>query len=241
MRRPANAWGKAAAIPGAPSIVSHFLAVAWRSLQIADIGRDGSDLRLGKLMRNRLHDGRSVRISLVLTPFLVPARQLPEDVVMKLTCQTGKRVGSLGVRPVTGSAWRNLGAGNAFFVDFFPSGHELLRSPSQRFGIEILEIRGQPRQHRWAQNMRHVKHHGVRSPAFDKRLQLILQIFGLLSRQSRHRKGSAKPLRRYPVTGLAIVRLGLELLLRDGGRSLVLRVRRSGDDNGEGDRKSGAE
>ena len=139
MRRPANAWGKAAAIPNARSIVSHFLAVAWRSLQIADIGRDGSDLRLGKLMGNRLHDGRSVRISLVLTPLLVPVRQLPEDVVMKLARQTGKRVGSLGIRPVTGSAWRNLGAGNAFFVDFFPAATSSFGAPPNGLGLRSLK------------------------------------------------------------------------------------------------------
>src|SRR5450755_4184159 len=99
------------------SISKHCVPAA-ASLQIADIGRNGSDLRLGELVGNWLHDCRGVGVGLVLAPLLVPVRQLPEDVVMKLTRQPGKRVGSLGIRPVTGSARRNVGAGNAVFVDF---------------------------------------------------------------------------------------------------------------------------
>ena len=112
----------------------------WRrlSLKIADIGSDGFDLRLGKLMGYRLHDRGGVGLRRILAPLLVPARQFPEDVVMELTRQTGKRVGSLGIRSVTGSARRNVSAGNAFIVDFLPRGCEFSWSPSQRLGIEIL-------------------------------------------------------------------------------------------------------
>src|ERR1700686_3787224 len=99
-------------------------------------------------MRDRLHDGGVIRPCLVLTSFFFPVRQLAVDVVMELSCQTRKCVGALGDRPVTGSAWGNLGAGYTFFVDFFPRGHELLWSSSQGFGVEIFEMRGQSGQHR---------------------------------------------------------------------------------------------
>src|SRR3974390_1348739 len=80
--------------------------------------------------------------------------------------------------------------------------------------------------------MRHVEHHPVRSSALDECLHLILQVFGLLARQSRHRKGAAKSLRGYTVAGLAIVRLGLWLLRRDRARWSVLRMRRGGNNGG---------
>src|SRR5450756_1815508 len=104
---------------------------AAKSLQGADIGRDSPDLCLGQLVRNWLHDRRGVGVVLVLAPLLVPVRQFPEDVVMKLTRQAGKCVGSLGVRPVTGSARRNISAGNSLFIDFLSCRFELLRSSSQ--------------------------------------------------------------------------------------------------------------
>src|SRR5665647_3981985 len=107
------------------------MPAATESFQIAEIRRDGLDLCFGEVMRDRSHDRRVVRVGLILTPLLVPARQLPEDVVMELTRQTGKRVGALGIGPVTGRAWRNLGAGDSFFVDFFAGGHEFLWSASQ--------------------------------------------------------------------------------------------------------------
>src|SRR5665811_1608117 len=99
-------------------------------------------------MCDRLHDRRVVRLGLILTPLLVPVRQFPEDVVMKLARQTGKRVGALGIRPVAGSAWGYFGAWNSFIVDFSSRGYELFWSPSQRFRIEIFEICRQSRQHR---------------------------------------------------------------------------------------------
>ena len=79
-------------------------------LQITEIRRDGLNLCFGQVMRDRPHDGGVVRLGLVLTSFFVPVRQFPEDVVMELARQTRKCVGAFGIRPVTGSAWRNLGA-----------------------------------------------------------------------------------------------------------------------------------
>src|SRR5258708_1021400 len=146
------------------------------SLQITEIRRDGFNLRFSQVMRNRLHDGGVVRLGLVLTSFLFPVRQFPVDVVMELPCQTRKCVGAFGILPVTGSAWRNLSTGNAFFIDFLPRGHQFLWSSPQRFGVEVPEIRGQGLEHWRAQNMRHVKHDGVGSPTLDKRLQLILEV-----------------------------------------------------------------
>src|SRR5215469_13327606 len=48
------------------------------SLQIADIGRDGGDLRLGEIVRGRYHNGRRVRCA--LTPLFAPVRQLLDGV-----------------------------------------------------------------------------------------------------------------------------------------------------------------
>src|SRR5579864_4383501 len=112
------------------------------SVQIAQISRDGLDLRVTQIMRDRLHDGGVVRLGLILAPLLVPVRQLSIDVVVELARQTGKRVGASGIRSVTRCAWRYLGAGNALLIDFFPVGHELLRRASQRLWIEVLEIGG---------------------------------------------------------------------------------------------------
>lgn len=92
-------------------------------------------------------------------------------------------------------------------------------------------MRGQTRQHRRTENMRHVEHHGIRPPAIDKGLQLIFQVLGLLSCKSRHGKGPTKPLPRHPVAGLAIGDLGLKFSLRNGGRALVLSVSRRGKNN----------
>ena len=84
---------------------------------------------------------------------------------------------------------------------------------------------GQTFEHRRTEDMRHVEHHRVRSPAIDERLQLILQVFGLLPGQSRHRIRTAKPLPRYAVTSFAIGDLGFKLLLRNRDVALVLRGR----------------
>jgi hypothetical protein len=42
------------------------------SLELADIGRDGPDLRFGEIMGDRLHDRRIVRLILVLAALLIP-------------------------------------------------------------------------------------------------------------------------------------------------------------------------
>jgi hypothetical protein len=57
-----------------------------------------------------------------------------------------------------------------------------------------------------------VEHDGVRSPPLNEGSQLILKVFGLLSSQSRHRICSAKTLSRHPMTGFAILDLGLKVL-----------------------------
>ena len=71
---------------------------------------------------------------------------------------------------------------------------------------------------------------GVRSPSLNEGSQLILKVFGLLSRQSRHRICSAETLSRQPMTGFAILDLGVKVLTRydaalyrskSGGRNLV--------------------
>ena len=44
---------------------------------------------------------------------VVPICQLPEHVVMELSCETRKCIGAFGVWPVTRSTWRNLGLKDA--------------------------------------------------------------------------------------------------------------------------------
>ena len=73
---------------------------------------------------------------------------------------------------------------------------KLTESVDAKSGIEVFEIRGQSRDHRWLQNMRDIEHDGVCAPVLDKRLQLILKVLRLLSRKARHRKRPAKALRR---------------------------------------------
>jgi cytochrome c553 len=84
---------------------------------MAEIGRDRLDLRFGQVMRDRPHDGRCVRFVLVLAPLVVRVCQLPEHVVIELSCQTRKGVAAFGVVPVTGSAWRNIGFRDSFLID----------------------------------------------------------------------------------------------------------------------------
>jgi len=65
--------------------------------------------------------------------------------------------------------------------------------------------------------MRDVVHHGIGPLAFDKGLQLILDVLRLLTRQPGHWGRSAKTLRIYAMAGLAVVRLSLERLRRNAG------------------------
>src|SRR5208282_1702576 len=111
-------------------------------LQVTDIGRDRFDLRFGQAMRNRLHDGRCVWFCRILTAFLLKDPQCPYGVGIKLTCQTGKWSVAFSVRAVTGRARRDIGAGNSVIKDFFSGGDELLWSAAERWGIEIVKIRG---------------------------------------------------------------------------------------------------
>jgi hypothetical protein len=60
--------------------------------------------------------------------------------------------------------------------------------------------------------MRHIKHDIVCPPVLDKGPQLIFQVLGLLSRETRYRKISAIPLRRWTVTILAVPYLGLKVI-----------------------------
>ncbi len=68
---------------------------------MADIGCDRLDLRRGQIMGDRLHDRRGVGIGLVLSRLLLPVGQLSEDVVMQLTGEPWKCVGTFAVRAVT--------------------------------------------------------------------------------------------------------------------------------------------
>ncbi len=61
---------------------------------------------------------------------------------MELTCETRKCALTFSLWTVTGRAWRNIGAGNAFLVDFFARGREFYRSAAQRLRIEVFKIRG---------------------------------------------------------------------------------------------------
>src|SRR5580700_8841815 len=65
--------------------------------------------------------------------------------------------------------------------------------------------------------MRNIGHYGVHPPALDESLQLVLKIFGLLSGESWHRKGTSITLARHAVASLAIIDLGPNLLARNGG------------------------
>lgn len=63
--------------------------------QVTEICRDGSNLCFSQAMRDWLHDGGIVGFAgSILTPLFAPVKQFLRDVVIKLTCQTRKRVGS---------------------------------------------------------------------------------------------------------------------------------------------------
>src|ERR1700686_4926909 len=103
-------------------------------------------------MRNRPHDGRCIRFVLVLAALLVPVCQLPEHVVMELSCQARECIGAFGVRLMTRSTWRNLSLRDSFLIDLLALRHALPWRPSKRLGVEILEMLGQSLQRRRAQN-----------------------------------------------------------------------------------------
>ena len=62
---------------------------------MARLGHDRPDLRLGKIMCDRLHDRRGVGLVLVLTSFFFRVGQLAQDGVRKLTGEPRKGVGAL--------------------------------------------------------------------------------------------------------------------------------------------------
>lgn len=84
-------------------------------------------------------------------------------------------------------------------------------------------------EHRRAQDMSDIEHDRVRSPAFNKGLQLILEVFRLLACEPRHGIRAAKPLPVDPMTGSAIIDLGLQLARRYG--SSLLCAARQGRSN----------
>src|ERR1700738_1926526 len=117
------------------------------SFQKVEIGCNGLDLGFAQVMRNWPHDGRRVRLGFVLAALLVPICQLPEHVVMELSCEPRKCIGAFGVWPVTRSTWRNLGLGHSLFVELLALSHVLPSRPSERLGVEILEVFGETFQH----------------------------------------------------------------------------------------------
>src|ERR1700732_4711110 len=116
-------------------------------LQITEICRDSPHLGFAQIMRNWPHDGRRVRLGFVLAALLVPICQLPEHVVMELSCEPRKCIGAFGVWPVTRSTWRNLGLWHSLFIDLLALSHVLPSRPSKRPGVEILEVFGETFQH----------------------------------------------------------------------------------------------
>src|SRR6202035_1654976 len=152
---------------------------------------------------------------------------------MELTGQPGKCPVTFTLCTVTGRAWRNLGVRHSLLIECLSRGHELLWSTTQRFCIQILKIRCQSRDHRRVQDVRDVKHNWVCPPALIEGPQLIFKIFGLLPRESRHRKRSTKTLPRQSVRGFAICYFSLQLLLRNGDWTRFFRATRRRESNCE--------
>jgi hypothetical protein len=68
-----------------------------------------------------------------------------------------------------------------------------------------------------------VEHDIVCSPMLDESLQLIFQIYGLLSSEARYRVIATETLCRNAMADFAILQLGLNLLVRDGILARILR------------------
>src|SRR6516162_4334185 len=118
-------------------------------------------------------------------------------------------------RAVTVGAGRDIGVWKALLIDFLSRRYELLRSAPQGSRIEVLEMRGEGGQHGGTQHVRHTVHELVLPPAVDERVQLVLEILGLLPGEARDRVGAMIALPVRAVTGLAIGELRVEVLLRD--------------------------
>jgi len=184
-------------------------------------------------MRNRLHDRRGVRFCLVLPPFLVPVRQLSIDVVVELAGETRKCVAALGVVPMTGGTGRDIGFLDALLIDPLAFGDVLAWRAAERLRVEVLELIGERFLHLRAQHVSDIEHHRVAASALDEGIELVDEIFRLLSGKPRHRIRSAKALSRQAVAGLAIVDLGLEFGRRNVGLAFVLVLRRRRGCDGE--------
>src|SRR5215472_10380235 len=113
-----------------------------KSVQITDIGCHSLYLRLGQGVSNRLHDRRCIWFFRSLTPLFAPVGQFLDNVVINLTCQTGKFRVAFSLRAVTGSAWGNVGIGTSLFVYFLSRDREFLRSRPKWRGIEGRKILG---------------------------------------------------------------------------------------------------
>src|SRR5580704_10740561 len=238
----ANAIGKANLAPKAPAIrrfgqsCRRVVSIRWRLeaidsppvliasgqrtalLQVTDIGRDRFDLGLVQAVGDRLHDRRVIRVLRILAALLVPIRQFARNIIGELAGQPRKRAVTLAVRAVAGGARRHIAGWNSFLEDLFAGGDDIFGCAAQRLGIEIVKIRGQRRYHRRAQYVADVEHDIVGPPMLGKCVQLVLQIFGLLTGEARYRIIAVKALGRDAVANFAIGELGRDLLL--GNRRL---------------------
>ena len=111
------------------------------------------------------------------------------------------------VRTVTGGAGRDIGVGHAV-SKIFPPAATVLRPAAERRGIEAREIGGERRDHRRAQNVRHIGHDVVGRRA-RQRPAADFSYIRLLSGKSRYREKSAIALPGRSMAVLAIFDLGL--------------------------------
>ena len=81
--------------------------------------------------------------------------------------------------------------------------------------------------------MGYIFHNRMQSPVLDKGVQLVLEVFDLLSREARYGRRCANTLPRRLVASLAIFDLGLKVLRRNSCRALVLRAARRGKNDGQ--------
>jgi hypothetical protein len=213
---------------GPPSVLSlhtliHIRDDELKLFQSADISRNRLDLPLVEAMCNRAHNGRSVGLCGILAALCTPVGQRFDDVEIELASQSRNLAAAGGVRSVTRGACCDVFIGHPVLEDFLASLRELLRRAAKRWRIERAKICGKSRDHRLAQRMRYVEHHVVCSSMLDESLQLILQIYGLLSGEARYGVIAMETLRRNAMADFAILKLGLNFLFRDGTLPRVLR------------------
>ena len=189
------------------------------------------DLRSGQTVRDWFHDHRRVRPRRNLTAFASPIRQHLDDISVELTRQTRKFSATGRIWAVARRTRRHIGVRNAVFENLASGGDEVPRSAPDRPGVEVVEALGKRIDHRRAQRVRDVEHDVVGAAMLGKGLQLVLQIFRLLSGKTRHRIEAAIALRRGPVTDLAIVHLGRELAARNARSIAALRTIRGREVN----------